>query len=354
MKRENQLRSYLNLKLSLIALLMLVVFSCEKEESIAVPSADIEKHLQFLENNGFHKDHIVYDATKDEFIIEDDMTLSREEIENYMAAGSATDADGRTEQRRGSFIISSSRVTNIKYYMDGTVPASWRTAVTEAVNQWNAVNGTSLFMSIVSTSAGSDVRVNAITENGAGWVARATLPSSSGAPGSILTINMAYNSMDAGRKLFAMAHEMGHNIGLLHTNQTSGTIIPGTPTTDANSVMNSFVLPWNGFTHYDQVSVQVLYPGDGGGSNGITAYKHCDYGGYALTFGVGSYNRAAILAAGGLDNDVSSVRVPSGYRVTFYDGDNFTGATLVKTADDNCLVNDAFNDRTTSLRVEQN
>jgi hypothetical protein len=167
-----------------------------------------------------------------------------------------------------------------------------------------------------------------------------------------MTINTYYNSLDAGRKLFAMAHEMGHNFGLLHTNQTDGALIPGTPTTDANSVMNSFVLPWNGFTYYDQVAVQVLYPGTTGSS--IALRQHCDYTGWTASFAIGNYNLAAIRAAGGINDDASSVRVPAGLRVTFYEHDNFVGATLVRTADDNCFVNEGWNDRVSSLRVEAN
>ncbi len=231
--------------------------------------------------------------------------------------------------------MSQSRVTNIKYYLDSTVPNDWRTAIGQAITEWNNVNGTALFITQVSSSTGADVRVNAILESGASWIARATLPGSNGAPGSIMTINTYYNTLDAGRKLFAMAHEMGHNFGLLHTNQTDGTIIPGTPATDANSVMNSFVLAWAGFTNYDQVAVQVLYPSSGGSS--VTLRQHCDYTGWTASFTIGSYNLAAIQARGGVNDDASSVRVPAGLRVTFYEHDNFTGATLVKTADDNCF-----------------
>jgi hypothetical protein len=353
MNLKNQVGFYANPKLLLILLLMVTAISCEKDDGLAPGISDkFEKHLQFLESTGFLRDDIVYDAARDEFIMDNDAVLSRKEVEAYMVREKFV-PNGKVKQRRYTYIVSASRVTNIKYYIDGTVPADWRTAIGQAITEWNNVNGTALFISQVTTSAGADVRVNAILESGASWIARATLPSSSGAPGSIMTINTYYNTLDAGRKLFAMAHEMGHNFGLLHTNQTDGAIIPGTPATDANSVMNSFVLAWAGFTYYDQVAVQVLYPGGGGGGS-ATLRQHCDYTGWTANFTIGSYNLAAIQARGGINDDASSIRVPAGLRVTLYEHDNFTGATLVRTADDNCFVNEGWNDRVSSLRVEAN
>jgi predicted Zn-dependent protease len=94
----------------------------------------------------------------------------------------------------------------------------------------------------------------------ASWIARAYLPTSNGRPGVSVEINAYYNTLAANQKLFAITHELGHTIGFHHTNQTSGIYISGTPQTDANSVMNSFVLPWNGFTAGDVRATQILYP----------------------------------------------------------------------------------------------
>ncbi len=85
----------------------------------------------------------------------------------------------------------------------------------------------------------------------------------------------------------------------------------------------------------------------------ITMYQDCSYGGWSAKFCVGAYTAADIIAAGGKDNDTSSVRIEPGYRVTFYANDNFGGATLVKTADDTCFVDDGWNDRLSSMVIEE-
>jgi hypothetical protein len=86
----------------------------------------------------------------------------------------------------------------------------------------------------------------------------------------------------------------------------------------------------------------------------VAVFNDCDYNGWWGGGGlwIGRYTTADLLFRGVQDNGVSSVRVQPGYRVTFYDNADFTGASLVKTADDNCLVDDSWNDRVGSLVVE--
>lgn len=91
---------------------------------------------------------------------------------------------------------------------------------------------------------------------------------------------------------------------------------------------------------------QIRVPAD------VQLYQHCSYTGWTAGFGAGAYTAADIAAAGGLNNDASSLKIVPGYTVTFYDGDNLTGSSLVKTADDSCFVDDGWNDRITSLIIE--
>ncbi len=80
---------------------------------------------------------------------------------------------------------------------------------------------------------------------------------------------------------------------------------------------------------------------------GVALYRDCSYGSLWRTLGVGSY---VVQSA---NHALSSLRVPAGYRVTLYDGADLTGASITRTADDPCLVDDGWNDRVSSLRVER-
>ncbi|HEX6430033.1 MAG TPA: beta-1,3-glucanase family protein [Niastella sp.] len=85
-----------------------------------------------------------------------------------------------------------------------------------------------------------------------------------------------------------------------------------------------------------------------------TMYKDCNYTGYAVALNPGTYTLSQLNALGILNNDISSIKVNAGYKVTLFNDDNFGGTTLVKTGEDACLVDDSWNDLASSLKVEAN
>lgn len=91
--------------------------------------------------------------------------------------------------------------------------------------------------------------------------------------------------------------------------------------------------------------------------NAITAsipafYKDCSYGGYAIKLGIGDYNLNDLTARGISNDDISSIKVPAGYKVFGYVSDNFTGNYITLTADNNCLG--GWDNLITSVRVRAN
>ena len=99
----------------------------------------------------------------------------------------------------------------------------------------------------------------------------------------------------------------------------------------------------------DKISSLIVEPYGGNGK--IKIYKHASYGGTMVELGVGLYRTTDLVGLGMLDNDVSSIQVPSNMKVTLFDNDNIKGASYVVTNNINYLS--AFNDKTSSILVEQ-
>ncbi len=85
----------------------------------------------------------------------------------------------------------------------------------------------------------------------------------------------------------------------------------------------------------------------------VRLFQHCDYDGYSASLSVGSYTLGQLQALGVSDNDISSVQVKEGYQIRLYEHPDFTGTTLIKTSDDDCLVNDGFNDKVSAVVVSE-
>ena len=81
-------------------------------------------------------------------------------------------------------------------------------------------------------------------------------------------------------------------------------------------------------------------------------YQNCAYGGYGVKLTLGDYNLAALQALGVANDDISSIKVPAGYKVFAYVEDNFGGNYLTLTADNTCLG--GWDNLTTSIRVRAN
>lgn len=73
-------------------------------------------------------------------------------------------------------------------------------------------------------------------------------------------------------------------------------------------------------------------------ASAVTVYRDCNYGGTAVDLAIGSYTLTQLIAKGVLNDDISSLKVKSGYEVVLYQDDNFQGAAYVFRGDFSCLV----------------
>jgi len=88
-----------------------------------------------------------------------------------------------------------------------------------------------------------------------------------------------------------------------------------------------------------------------GSATGATVYQHCNYGGYAVALAPGNYTLTQLQALGVANDDISSVKVSSGYQIEMYVNDNFLGNSETFVADNPCLVTNGFNDSASSIKV---
>ncbi|MET9402143.1 alpha-L-fucosidase [Kitasatospora sp. NPDC002965] len=83
----------------------------------------------------------------------------------------------------------------------------------------------------------------------------------------------------------------------------------------------------------------------------ITAFRDVDFHGPRATLPLGSHTAAQLQAAGMAPASISSLHIPTAYRVVGYPGDQFTGTPWTFTTDTADLRITGANDRIRSLRV---
>ncbi|HEY8402546.1 MAG TPA: carbohydrate-binding protein [Cytophagaceae bacterium] len=121
----------------------------------------------------------------------------------------------------------------------------------------------------------------------------------------------------------------------------------GNPATDGYSDYASLGQYW--------ISGTVPPGGTNPSSDGfITFYKDCNYSGTAVKLPAGDYTLSQLIARGISNDDISSIRVTPGWKVTVYWDDHFLGSSMLVTGDKSCLVADGWNDKISSLKIRPN
>ena len=86
-------------------------------------------------------------------------------------------------------------------------------------------------------------------------------------------------------------------------------------------------------------------------ASAVTLYTDADYKGKAVTLSEGTYNLSRMGLYNLKDNDMSSLKVTPGFKVTIYEDDNFNGKSKSYTASESS-VGEEWNDKMSSLKVE--
>ncbi|WP_300441628.1 M57 family metalloprotease [Christiangramia sp.] len=233
----------------------------EKVSDLHFNSKHVEKHKMLLPDGSFMEN----------YLIEGDIAMTEEQMQT-MSSVSVTDKQYRTYN-----LVSSPKTINVIGYTGGSqaLTSKQRTALEWAINNYNRLNmGITFTLTFGTNYSPYDIVVYQNQNGEAGGVAG--FPSG-GDPYKYVQIYSGMEAYDTNTNEHVMTHEIGHSVGLRHTDWFSrqscgqsgesadpdGAVhIPGTPTGfDSNSIMLAcFSANEDGeFGYYDSVALNYLY-----------------------------------------------------------------------------------------------
>lgn len=257
----------------LLAIFLLnLLWSCNKDVDLSgvqdsTLTVDPELKLMFS--------HFGYDSSQitkvgADYLVEGDLLFTElqvQELESKMELSTS-----RQRKTLSCIPFSETLVTDIFFGVRASdFPGNWLNAFSDAVDQWNSISGSSIELSWGALKFGG---YNSSLPN---HVLVESRPSSSGAdawvPGisncsslpSYIAVrdSLIINSTGWGlnHKIGLFVHEIGHIIGMHHTNGSSGVYISGTCSSDASSFINNPSFDSDpSFSSCDLTAILTLYP----------------------------------------------------------------------------------------------
>ncbi len=210
-------------------------------------------------------------TTETRYLVDEDIALTKDQLRELRAMDATLEKQYRTNN-----LVTDNTISVIGYTgSSNPLTSKMRTALQWAVANYNALNTSKTFTLTFSASTNADIVVyRNLSNNGAGGVAG--FPSG-GQPYKWVQIYNGMEGYDTNTNEHVMTHEMGHAMGLRHTDwfsrqscgqagESAGSdgavLIPGTPSGyDTNSVMLScFGSNEDGeFGYYDRIALEYLY-----------------------------------------------------------------------------------------------
>jgi hypothetical protein len=276
----------LTIAMSIVALFV-VAPSCSEQELQSQPEPEVSDAVKAqFKNLGFDVSDIR--LVKDEnpfssrfgskyYLLEGDIAITEDNLKSML--GSDIAHHGAVgEQYRTTNLVSNNRTIRVLGYTGGSnaLDSKMRTALQQAVDNYNALNiGLTFTLSFGTNTSANNITVYRVSGSAGG---SAGFPSG-GNPYQWVQIYSGTSSYSTDVVEHVITHEIGHCLGLRHTDYFNRSLscgtggnegasdvgaihVPGTPTGyDANSIMLScFSSSETGeFGNYDRVALEYLY-----------------------------------------------------------------------------------------------
>ncbi|WP_142686248.1 M57 family metalloprotease [Chitinophaga polysaccharea] len=274
-----------NLKIASLALISCAFFfsSCDKEnkDSVKEPLQDAVTVAQKIKKLGYDTSHII--PFNEGYIVENDIYIKSTDLDKKPSEKQTTLRIAKNEQYRTNNLVTGfPRVLRIRFGTLG-LPAFYQTSLNQAIQDYNDLK---LDITFQFVSGQADIEVFGTTSLPSNVYASASAYPSNGNPGGPILINTNYFTSASKTALLTstLKHELGHTLGLRHTDyfdrtyscgynpngpnsETAGPDgainIPGTPTgVDVESLMLACTpddANPRGFVDNDIVALSYLY-----------------------------------------------------------------------------------------------
>ena len=188
------------------------------------------------------------------YVVEEDIIFSENDLLNLL----------RLRQYTTSIYYQSENPIKIGFDSSFSDSLLWKNAMIEVASNYSEMSG----LKMLYDNNNPDIKLKGA--RGLDDCAYGEFPTTTTKPGGCVIVDTYYNVLRDAQKIFLLMHEIGHNLGLRHSNcLTNGEIldegvvhVPGTPFVDSDSYMLSSTCgyAWHGGSKGDSLTLDYLWP----------------------------------------------------------------------------------------------